>query len=129
MKEALEEWRAARQAIFDQERAPKECWARLAEAEHVLMQLANRKKDVLMTGPRPFQSIDGPAQAPPIPTEEEYRAQKVAKMAQIEARWAALRVAKAKRTFRWEYIAERIMQVAVEERVKELNGIPKLPLP
>jgi hypothetical protein len=45
IEKAVEEWRAARQAIFDQERAPKECWARLAEAEHALMQLANRIKE------------------------------------------------------------------------------------
>jgi hypothetical protein len=46
IEKAVEEWRAARQAIFDhEERAPKECWARLAEAEHALMQVANRIKD------------------------------------------------------------------------------------
>lgn len=53
-------------------------------------------REPLMTGPRPFQSANGPVKAPPIPTEEEYRMQQRAKREAIERRWALERLAKAR---------------------------------
>ena len=48
VRAALEEWRAARQAIFDRSNFPIDQekdpfrWKRLSDAEHKLMEVANR---------------------------------------------------------------------------------------
>jgi hypothetical protein len=42
---ALIEWRDAREAIFNTEKATTEMWARLSNAEHRLMTLAREMKD------------------------------------------------------------------------------------
>lgn len=46
LKEALEEWRTARQAIFDRGSTPpsedgRQRWKRLSDAENKLMEIAN----------------------------------------------------------------------------------------